>query len=111
MENVPARTLDINPAGHWFAAAGLLMGRVWSAVLAFGDALHKEPARPRRALPKPAPVPRPSPGTEPGELPETYGCTKVVAMVVSPYMIHVYWDLSAEDQARSGPASLRFHDT
>jgi len=103
----------MNPAGEWLAAAGAFMGRVRLAIRAFGEALRKEPVRSRtkarRGKPLP-PEPQPSPWKEPGELPETYGRTKVVAMVVSPYLVHVYWDLSAKDQAKSGPACLRFHD-
>jgi Domain of unknown function (DUF4912) len=46
-----------------------------------------------------------------GELPESYGRAKVVAMAVSPYLIHVYWDLPANQLARNPAGSLRFHDT
>lgn len=113
MENVPTRTLTIHPAADWLASAGAFMGRVRMAVRAFGEALHKEPVRSRpRARGERAAEPaarRPSPWMEPGELPETYDRTKVVAMVISPYLVHVYWDLSAKDQARSGPGCLRFH--
>jgi uncharacterized protein DUF4912 len=114
MENVSTRTLTMNPAGEWLAAAGAFMGRVRLAIRAFGEALRKEPVRSRpkaRRRSKPLPSePQPAPWKEPGELPETYGRTKVVAMVVSPYLVHVYWDLSAKDQAQSGAACLRFHD-
>lgn len=77
------------------------MGRVWSAVRAFRETLHNEPESAK---------PRPASWLEKGELPESYGRTKVVAMPVSPYLIHVYWDLQP-DQRTEGPASLRFHDT
>ena len=114
MENVPTRTLTINPASDWLAAAGAFIGRVRVAARAFGEALHKEPvrsqARARRRSAAGPPTPRPSPWMEPGELPETYGRTRVVAMAVDPYLVHVYWDLSAKDQKQSGPACLRFHD-
>ena len=105
----------MNPAVAWLTTAGTLMGRVWLAVQAFGSALRKEPlsARTRRRHVRAghAAVPRPSPPKESGELPETYGRTKVVAMVVSPYLVHVYWDLAPQDRAAAGPATLRFHDT
>ncbi len=114
MENVPARSLTINPADDWLAAARTFSRRLRSAIRAFGEALHKEPVRSpamsRRQGGAQQPAPPPSPWMEPGELPETYGRTKVVAMVVSPYLVHVYWDLSAKDQKQSGPACLRFHD-
>jgi hypothetical protein len=77
------------------------MGRVWSAVRAFRGALHHEPDSPK---------PRPAPWLEKGELPESYGRTKVVAMPVSPYLMHVYWDLR-RDQPAGAPASLRFRET
>jgi hypothetical protein len=37
---------------------------------------------------------------EPGNLPETYGETRVVLLPVHPYLIHAYWELTAEDLAR-----------
>jgi hypothetical protein len=115
MENLPARTLTVDSAGDRLATAGKFAGRVWSALRAFGKGLQKQQNR-ARGESRPVTAERaaamlPSPWTEPGELPETYGRTKVVAMVVSPYLIHVYWDLSPKDQAQSGPASLRFYDT
>ena len=110
MENVPTRTLTENPVAEWLVSAGTFMGRIWSAVRAFRGALHKEPVRASDQSHPVAALPRPSQWVESGELPETYGRTKVVAMVVSPYMIYVYWDLSPKDQARVGPALLRFHD-
>ena len=116
MENVPARTLTENDAADWFAATGSLMGRVWLAVRAWGVALHKQPPRRRtRSRKTPAvhaaPSHVPAAPVERGELPGSYGRTKVVAMVVSPYLVHTYWDLAAKDAASGTSGSLRFHDT
>ena len=47
---------------------------------------------------------------EPGELPNLANETRVVLMVVSPYLVHVYWDLDAKSAPPAAPASLRFHD-
>jgi len=114
MEDAPARTFSLDSPADWLAGAGIFLERVWRAVQAFGGALRKEPVRARgkrrRAGAELTAVPRPSPPKEPEGLPETYGRTKVVAMVVSPYLVHVYWDLAPPDGAPSGPASLRFHD-
>ena len=75
MEDVPARTLDVNPAPGWLTTAGTLMGRVWLAVQAFGSALRKEPfsarTRRRHVRARHTAVPRPSPPKESSELPET----------------------------------------
>ena len=35
--------------------------------------------------------------TEPGELPEMYGQSRVVLMPVDPYLVHVYWEIDARD--------------
>jgi hypothetical protein len=52
-----------------------------------------------------------------GDLPETYHETKIVAMAVGPYRVHVYWDLTPEDLRKFTPqpgqrpkAVLRFHE-
>jgi hypothetical protein len=37
---------------------------------------------------------------EPGNLPETYGETRVVLLPVHPYLIHAYWELTPEDLER-----------
>ena len=104
MENVPTGAVARKPAEEWFAAAGTFMGRVWSAVRAFRGALHQEPGgEPHEG--------RPASLLDDGELPESYGRTKVVAMAVSPYLIHVYWDLAAAHRDSPEPASLRFHET
>src|SRR5579883_648674 len=115
MENVPAGTLNPHDPSGWLDAAGNFIRRVRSAVRAFRDALHREGARNEgqpeaegRPAERPAP-PQPPSCLDKGELPETYARTKVVAMVVSPYMVHVYWDLAEKDRANA-PASLRFHD-
>ena len=90
------------------------MGHVWSAVRAFHGVLHREPVRQgtkqRRLTADRPPVPQPSSWLEKGELPEVYDRTKVVAMAVSPYLVHVYWDLAVEHRAETAPASLRFRD-
>jgi Domain of unknown function (DUF4912) len=105
MENLPARTVNGSSASGWFATAGTFAGRVWSALRAFRGALHqKEPRREGGQTQPPS-------WLEHGELPESYGRTKVVAMAVSPYLIHVYWDLPANQLARTTAGSLRFHDT
>src|SRR5581483_12429182 len=83
---------------------GTFAGRLWSAVRAFRGALHqKEPRRDSGQTQPPS-------WLEQGELPESYGRTKVVAMAVSPYLVHVYWDLPANQLARTTAGSLRFHD-
>jgi hypothetical protein len=104
MENLPARTVNGNSASGWFATAGTLLGHVWSAVRAFrGVVRHQEPRREggRR---------HPPPWLERGELPDSYGRTKVVAMAVSPYLVHVYWDLQAKQLTAGAGGSLRFSD-
>lgn len=103
MENLPARTVNGSSASGWFATAGTFAGRLWSAVRAFRGALQKEPRRASGQT-------RPPSWLQQGELPESYGRTKVVAMAVSPYLIHVYWDLPANQLARNPAGSLRFHD-
>lgn len=104
MENLPARTVNESSASGWFATAGTFAGRVWSALRAFRGALQqKEPRRESGQT-------RPPSWLEQGELPESYGRTKLVAMAVSPYLVHVYWDLPANQLARSTAGSLRFHD-
>ena len=101
MENLPTGTVNGSRASGWFATAGTVIGGVWSAVRAFRSTLHQATQNPQ---------PRPAPWLEKGELPESYGRTKVVAMPVSPYLVHVYWDLRP-DQPAGAPASLRFHET
>lgn len=103
MENVPTGAVVRKPAEEWFAAAGTFMGRVWSAVRAFRGALHQEPGG--------EPPERPAALLERGELPESYGRTKVVAMAVNPYLIQVYWELPAKQLDSPEPASLRFRET
>jgi len=113
MENLPAGTLTPNDTSDWIAAAGNFMKRIRSARPP-RQALPKEPVREQAEAPPPPPAqpepPKPPSWLDKGELPESYGRTKVVAMVVSPYMVHVYWDLSENDRAQTDPASLRFHD-
>lgn len=104
MENVPTRAVARKPAEELFASAGTFMGRVWSAVRAFRGALHQEPGGEGFEL-------RPPSLPERGELPESYGRTKVVAMAVNPYLIHVYWEVAAAQRESPEPASLRFHET
>ena len=108
MENVPTGAVARKPAEEWFAAAGTFMGRVWSAVRAFRGALHDRPGGGPLGRP---PETRPPSLLERGELPESYGRTRVVAMAVNPYLIHVYWDLAAAQLGSPEPASLRFRET
>jgi hypothetical protein len=64
--------------------------------------------------------PPPAPDVEEGELPESYGRTRLVMLAASPYRVHAYWEVTpdalAEAQRKledqSGPASavLRFHE-
>src|SRR5690242_2588990 len=108
MENVPTGAVVRKPAEEWFATAGTFMGRVWSAVRAFRSALHNEPGG---GPPKQPFETRPPSLPEGGELPESYGRTKVVAMAVNPYLIHVYWDLAATQRDSPEQASLRFRET
>lgn len=60
-------------------------------------------------------VPASPASVEQGELPESYGQTKVVAMPVNPYLVHVYWDLdpklASPDTPTAGAGCLRFSDT
>lgn len=108
MENVPTGAVVRKPAEEWFATAGTFMGRVWSAVRAFRSALHQEPGGEPPEQPLEA---RPASSPDPGELPESYGRTKVVAMAVNPYLIHVYWELAAAQLDSPEPATLRFRET
>jgi len=58
--------------------------------------------------------------TGPGDLPDSYGETRVVLLPVDPYLVHVYWDVASgelegakkplgEDYRRA-QATLRFYD-
>lgn len=108
MENVSTGAVARKPAEEWFAAAGTFMGRVWSAVRAFRGALHQEPGGEPPEQPLEA---RPASSQDCGELPESYGRTKVVAMAVNPYLIHVYWELPAAQLESPEPTTLRFRET
>ena len=48
------------------------------------------------------------------DLPWSYGKTELVLMPVDPFLVHVYWDFSAEDweevRARRQPVILRIYD-
>lgn len=57
---------------------------------------------------------------EPGDLPDSYGETRVVLLPIDPYMVHVYWEISfgelekarhrfGDEHERSQPV-LRFYD-
>jgi hypothetical protein len=35
--------------------------------------------------------------TEPGDLPESYGLSRVVLMPVDPYLVYVYWEIDSRD--------------
>ncbi|MBZ5579783.1 MAG: DUF4912 domain-containing protein [Acidobacteriia bacterium] len=101
------------------------MTRLWAVLAVRAEALGdagKPKRRPRRFLgsaegeqektpPHAAPPQNQAP--ENGDLPESYGHNRVVLMVVSPYLVHAYWDLDGKASA-SAPgtsACLRFHDT
>lgn len=109
------RTMPAQPLGDWITGPRALLTRMW-AVLAVGRGSRREPERPRRRprrfleVPKPEAAPAPRPVGEDGELPESYERNRVVLMVVSPYLVHAYWDLERK-QTTSQPACLRFHDT
>ncbi len=57
---------------------------------------------------------------EPGELPASYGATRLILLPVEPYLVHVCWEISPEDakrlnrsmatRLRPPVAVLRFHD-
>jgi hypothetical protein len=59
--------------------------------------------------------PVPLTSAEPEELPKSYGETRVVAMAVNPYLVHVYWDLDQKEAprktSRAAVGCLRFSDT
>ena len=58
-------------------------------------------------------VPRTS--VQPEELPKSYGETRVVAMAVNPYLVHIYWELDPKEALRKASRTalgrLRFSDT
>jgi len=63
--------------------------------------------------------PAPSPGLklEEGELPDSYGETRVVLLMVDPYLVHAYWEVSPdtlrEAKSRIGDSAqavLRFYE-
>jgi hypothetical protein len=57
--------------------------------------------------PPAAAVPEP----EDGELPASYGCTRVVLLVIGAYRVHAYWEVTQEALKTAGPAQavLRFY--
>ncbi len=70
-----------------------------------------KPDKPVRAK-KPS---RPILSSDRGDLPESYGETRVVAMPVNPYLVHIYWELDSKSASRktsqAAPGCLRFSDT
>lgn len=116
-------TMPAQPFGEWLATPRLALARVW-AILAVRAASRGEGGKPKRRPhrllgraqneePKTGSAPPPRPAPDEGDLPESYGRNRVVLMVVSPYMVHAYWDLDRKTQANpaGSPACLRFHDT
>ena len=114
------------PLSDWFAAPRTLMARVRTGVRAVREALYAEPDMPKthphrfsdheqveESKYRPPASPLPS-SLDEGDLPESYGNPKVVAMAVNPYLMHVYWDLKPEQFAPRDPegsqACLRFSD-
>ena len=61
------------------------------------------------------PLAVPPTSAQPEELPKSYGETRVVAMAVNPYLVHIYWELDPKEVLRkASPAAvgcLRFSDT
>ena len=59
--------------------------------------------------------PVPPTSAQPEELPESYGETRVVAMAVNPYLVHIYWELDPKQAprkaSRAAVGCLRFSDT
>src|SRR5215475_13350965 len=46
-----------------------------------------------------------------GELPQSYGKSRLVLMPVDPYLMYAYWDLAADPPPTAGArAVLRFHE-
>ena len=60
-------------------------------------------------------LPVPPTSAQPQELPESYGETRVVAMAVNPYLVHIYWELDPKEvprkASRAAVGCLRFSDT
>ena len=59
--------------------------------------------------------PVPPTSAQPEELPKSYGETRVVAMAVNPYLVHIYWELDPKQAprkaSRAAVGCLRFSDT
>lgn len=60
-------------------------------------------------------LPVPPTSAQPEELPKSYGETRVVAMAVNPYLVHIYWELDPKEAPRKASLAaagcLRFSDT
>lgn len=60
-------------------------------------------------------LPVPPTSAQPEELPKSYGETRVVAMAVNPYLVHIYWELDSKEAPRKASLAavgcLRFSDT
>lgn len=84
-----------------------------------GKRAVKNPKAPWPQRFRPVQAPREAP-IEPGDLPDSYGDTKVVLLPVDPYLVHVYWDVAPGELEKTkthlgeGPqhvqATLRFYD-
>lgn len=68
-------------------------------------------AKPARTVPTPTAI---RPKRTYDDLPWSYGETELVLMAVDPFLVHAYWDFSAEDwetvRHHRGPVVLRVYD-
>lgn len=121
-EPAPAGATPVDAAARG-GAVDVGPGPAPSGALA-GEANPRRERSPSRSFVPPSSAsvagPEPVQLSEP-ELPATYGCSRVVALAIDPYHVHVYWEITPADTqaararlAGSGLTAptwvLRFHD-
>jgi hypothetical protein len=124
---MPRPSLD-EPRISRLAERKALRERFWAAAPEMPTQLRDKPVREKKLARPPnnhKPVeeaerlpalPVPPASALPEELPKSYGETRVVAMAVNPYLVHIYWDLDPKEALlrkalRAAVGCLRFSDT